>query len=150
MKPPAACDYWLLDTNIISDLMKNPTGLAASALTLLKQSQPDALLVTSIVVECEIKYGLEKKQSTQLKKAYSLATTCFDVLPLHAATSEHYAQLRTALERAGTPIGPNDMLIAAHAIALGATLVTDNEEEFRRIPSLKTANWLRPQTGTHS
>jgi tRNA(fMet)-specific endonuclease VapC len=57
---------------------------------------------------------------------------------------EVYAELRTELERAGRPIGGNDLLIAAHALALGHTLVTDNEREFARVGGLRRENWLMP------
>jgi tRNA(fMet)-specific endonuclease VapC len=62
---------------------------------------------------------------------------------LDAPSDGHYASLRTALERAGTPIGANDMLIAAHALATDSILVTDNVKEFSRVPGLKIENWLR-------
>ncbi|MBU6298661.1 MAG: PIN domain-containing protein, partial [Alphaproteobacteria bacterium] len=64
-------------------------------------------------------------------------------VPFRAPADKIYAELRARLEKQGTPVGANDMLIAAHALALGATLVTDNEREFARIKSLKVENWLR-------
>ena len=63
-------------------------------------------------------------------------------MPLTTPVDAHYAAIRTHLERAGTPIGPNDMLIAAHALALDLTLVTANTREFERVPALKIDNWL--------
>jgi tRNA(fMet)-specific endonuclease VapC len=60
-----------------------------------------------------------------------------------SAALQYYANLRHCLETQGTPLGPNDMLIAAHALALDCTLVTDNEEEFRRVPGLRVENWAR-------
>lgn len=65
-----------------------------------------------------------------------------EIAPLEEPAEEEYAVLRLALERAGTPIGPNDMLITAQALALDATLVSGNAREFSRVPSLKTQNWL--------
>lgn len=64
------------------------------------------------------------------------------ILPLEAPADEYYGAIRHQLERAGTPIGPNDLLIAAHARALGLTLVTDNVREFTRVPQLSVENWL--------
>ena len=66
------------------------------------------------------------------------------VPPLDAATSSHYARIRAGLERQGTPIGGNDLWIAAQALALGAVLVTDNVREFSRVPGLTVENWLSP------
>ena len=65
-----------------------------------------------------------------------------DVLPLEQPTDDRYAELRTALEQAGTTIGSNDMFIAAHALALGLILVTANVNEFSRVPGLAVENWL--------
>lgn len=65
------------------------------------------------------------------------------ILPMEMPADEAYASVRLALEKIGKPIGTNDLLIAAHALALDATLVTDNESEFARIPGLKIENWLR-------
>lgn len=65
-----------------------------------------------------------------------------DVLPLEVGVDHHYAEMRVALERVGHPIGHNDLVIAAHARALGLTLVTDNMREFSRVPSLAVENWL--------
>lgn len=64
------------------------------------------------------------------------------VLPLEPPADEHYGDIRLALERAGTPIGPNDLLIAAQARALDLTLVTANEREFKRVAGLQVENWL--------
>jgi tRNA(fMet)-specific endonuclease VapC len=65
------------------------------------------------------------------------------VIPLQPPADRHYAQLRAELERVGKPIGANDMFIAAHALALGCTLVTDNVREFCRVKNLTVENWLR-------
>jgi tRNA(fMet)-specific endonuclease VapC len=143
MSTATQTSLWLLDTNIISDLMKNPAGRAAQALKALQQKEPNAAIVTSIVAECELAYGLEKNRAVKLKESYARAAKAFDVLPLDTSATQHYAKLRNELERAGTPIGANDMLIAAHALAVDATLVTNNDGEFARIPNLKVANWLR-------
>ena len=67
-----------------------------------------------------------------------------EVLPLETPADDAYGSLRAALERAGTPIGANDMIIAAQALSLGLIMVTDNVREFSRVPGLKVENWLRP------
>lgn len=70
------------------------------------------------------------------------ASTLFDTLPLDDAVISHYCATRLALERIGKPIGPNDLFIAAHALALDLPLVTDNLREFSRVPGLRVENWL--------
>jgi tRNA(fMet)-specific endonuclease VapC len=139
---------WLLDTNIISDMMRNPTGRAMQAIVDLKKTAPFAHICTSLIVDCELQFGLTKTPSQQRQMEYDQTLPLLMVQDLDKTVTEHYARLRTELERAGTPIGANDMLIAAHALALDATLVTDNDSEFRRIPSLKVENWLRQETSS--
>jgi tRNA(fMet)-specific endonuclease VapC len=135
---------YLLDTNIISHMMHNADGTVALHLQDLIQSGAVDKLLTSVVVECELLFGLAKRPSVRLQTAYDQQMSGLTVMPLDEAVSQHYAQIRLAIERAGTPIGPNDTLIAAHALALGCTLVTDNEVEFRRVPGLLVENWLKP------
>jgi tRNA(fMet)-specific endonuclease VapC len=132
---------YLLDTNIISHMMHNADGTVALHLQGLIQSGAVDKLLTSVVVECELLFGLAKRPSARLQTAYDQQMSGLTVMPLNEAVSQHYAQIRLALERAGTPIGPNDILIAAHALALDCTLVTDNEDEFRRVPGLRVENW---------
>lgn len=132
----------MLDTNIISDMMRNPTGVAFKSLQLALTKIPDLQVCTSVVVDAELQFGLRLKRSTRLNSAYAHVMQVIAVLPLEANTAPPYADLRTTLTQAGTPIGPNDMLIAAHALALDCTLVTNNEEEFRRVPGLRVENWL--------
>ena len=131
----------LLDTNIVSHLMREANGVAAQRLQ--AASQAGATPVLSIVVQCELLYGVRKKSSRWLQEAYDLQMARLPVLPLDEAVPPHYAALRTHLETQGQPIGPNDALIAAHALALGATLVS-GDDEFARVPGLKVENWLKP------
>ena len=86
-------------------------------------------------------YGLTKKPLPRLLVAYNIQMQQLPVLTLDDAVIPHYATLRTHLEHVGTPIGPNDTLIAAHALALGATLVS-GDAEFQRVPGLRVENWL--------
>jgi tRNA(fMet)-specific endonuclease VapC len=132
----------MLDTNIISDLMRNPKGQSNHRLQQLMASFPDLKVCASLVVDCEIRFGLLRKPSKLLQQAYTDLLQVIEIIPLGLSVSSHYATIRTYLERLGTPIGPNDTLIAAHALALDCTLVTGNEAEFRRVPGLRVENCL--------
>ena len=105
--------------------------------------QGDAMVVTSIVVAAELRFGVERKRSSRLAKQVDDALYQLVVLPLELGADDHYGRLRADLERRGQLIGALDMLIAAHALALGATLVTDNVREFARVEGLTIENWLR-------
>lgn len=96
----------------------------------------------SIVVASEIRFGLAKSGSRRLAERMSQILDRIEILPLEPPTDEHYAEIRNTLERAGTPIGPNDLLIAAHARALELVIVTGNAREFSRVPGLEVENWL--------
>ncbi|MGE0314381.1 MAG: type II toxin-antitoxin system VapC family toxin [Lautropia sp.] len=129
---------YLLDTNILSDLIRSPDGLAARRIA---QVGPKAVF-TSIIVAAELRYGCAKKGSPRLlAKVKSLLET-IPVLALDVPADTQYGSIRAETEAAGQPIGMNDLLIAAHAHALGLTLVTNNMREFSRIRGLKVENWL--------
>jgi tRNA(fMet)-specific endonuclease VapC len=132
---------YLLDTNIISALMKDRTGAITANVRVWAQRLPDCKLVTSVVVQYELLFGLARHGTSRLQTAYDIQMNKLPVLPLDAAVGPHYARLRAHLEKAGTPIGANDTLIAAHALALGATLITA-DAEFCRVPDLALENWL--------
>ena len=132
---------YLLDTNIISALMKDRTGAINANVRAWAQRLPDCRLVTSVVVQYELLFGLARHGTSRLQTAYDIQMNKLPVLPLDAAVGPHYARLRAHLEKAGTPIGANDTLIAAHALALGATLITA-DAEFCRVPDLALENWL--------
>ena len=129
---------YLLDTNILSALIKQPAGALAQRVVALNGTD----FCTSIVVACELRYGVQKKGSPILATKVDELLENITVLPLDADVDHRYAGLRIALESNGQPIGPNDMLIAAHALALGLILVTDNTREFCRVPGLTVENWL--------
>jgi len=129
---------FLLDTNILSDLIRNPQGAAAQGLA----EVADAKVCTSIVVACELRFGAAKRASPALTRRVESLLGNLPVLPLDADVDRHYAEIRTALESAGQCIGGNDLLIAAHARALDATLVTHNRREFERVPGLSVLDWL--------
>lgn len=129
---------YLLDTNIISDIVKNPQGKVASKIT----SAGNAKVCTSIIVASEIRFGAKKRASKKLTQQLETILSAIEILPFQSPADYEYANLRSFLEKAGTPIGPNDLLIAAHAISLNLVLVTANEGEFSRVPKLKIENWL--------
>ena len=132
---------YLLDTNIISALMKDRTGAITANVRAWAQRLPDCRLVTSAVVQYELLFGLARHGTSRLQTAYDIQMNKLPVLPLDEAVGQYYARIRAHLEKAGTPIGANDTLIAAHALALGATLVTA-DTEFSRVPDLALENWL--------
>lgn len=131
---------YLLDTNILSDNIRNPRGPAARRARQVGNAQ----ICTSIIVAAELRCGAAKAGSKLLSTKVAEALERLEVLPFETPADEVYAQLREHLERRGNLVGPNDLLIAAQAVALGLTLVTDNEHEFSRIAGLKIENWLRP------
>ena len=131
---------WLLDTHILSDVIKQPDGIVGQRLRVLSEQFPGAL-VTSVVVECELSFGALRVNSAVLKGKISSLLQIIPALALNQDVVTHYAITRAHLERQGTPIGPNDTLIAAHALALGATLVS-GDAEFARVPGLQVENWL--------
>jgi tRNA(fMet)-specific endonuclease VapC len=128
----------MLDTNIISDLIRNPQGKAAKRIAKVGEGT----ICTSIIVAAELRYGCAKSGSKKLLKAIEDLLGEISVLPFDAPADAEYGAIRSKLETAGTPIGSNDLLIAAHAFAIGATIVTANAGEFKRVRGLKVENWL--------
>ena len=130
---------YLLDTNIVSQIVRRPNGDVAQKIASVGQN----LVATSIIVAAELRFGARKKGSASLARQLDAVLGVLQVLPLEIPVDEAYAGLRAALEAAGTPIGANDTLIGAHALSLDMILVTDNVREFERIPGLVVENWLR-------
>jgi len=130
---------YLLDTNIC---------------IYIRQKRPDEVLrrfrklrpgeaVLSVITYGELIYGAEKSQHA--KKTKEMLSDLIYLIPAIVLTddvSEHYGHIRASLEKKGKPIGNNDLWIAAHASALGVSLVTNNIKEFSRVPHLKTENWV--------
>ena len=129
---------YLLDTNILSDLVRNPQGRIAAKIA---EHGEDAI-ATSIIVAAELRYGAAKKGSQRLAAQLEAILSAIEVLPFETPAETFYADTRVTLEAAGTPIGGNDLLIAAQTLALDMTLVTNNAREFKRVARLKIANWL--------
>jgi tRNA(fMet)-specific endonuclease VapC len=130
---------YLLDTNTVSDLIRNPQGRVATYI----KKVGEARVCTSIIVTAELRYGATKKGSARLANQLEAVLGVLEVVPFEAPADATYGLIRTRLEQAGRPIGGNDLLLAAQAITLGYTLVTDNEKEFARVDGLNRENWLR-------
>jgi tRNA(fMet)-specific endonuclease VapC len=128
----------MLDTNIISDLIKNPKGKAAKRIARVGEDS----ICTSIIVAAELRYGCARKGSRRLLRAVEGLLGEIAVLPFDIPADVDYGAIRSELESLGKPIGGNDILIAAHARAVGATIVTANVDEFKRVHGLKVENWL--------
>ena len=129
---------YLLDTTIVSDLVRRPAGRIRDCIA----ARGEGRVCTSIVVAAELRFGAAKKGSKRLTAQLETVLAALDILPFDEPADRRYGEIRAALERAGTPIGANDLLIAAHALAHGLILVTANEDEFRRVPGLVVENWL--------
>lgn len=129
---------YLLDTNIVSDVIRNPRGRVAKRI----REAGEVNVCTSIVVAAELRFGAAKKKSARLTAQVEAVLNAFEVLPFEIPADRIYAMLRSDLEQNGQPISGNDLLIAAHAITLGCTLVSANEREFGRIDGLICENWL--------
>ena len=129
---------YMLDTNIVSDLVRRPQGPVFDRIVAVGG---DALCI-SIITAAELRYGCAKKGSPRLLAQVEAILAGLEILPFDVEADGHYGGIRAELEAAGKPIGPNDLLIAAHAVEVGATLVTANTAEFGRIRGLAVENWL--------
>ena len=130
---------YLLDTNVVSDMMRTEQGKAEQRVL---QVGADNVL-TSILVIAEIRFGLAKRPSPRLQLRLDQLTKAIPALDFEPPADSLYAEIRRALESAGKVIGAMDMLIAAQAMAGDHTLVSANEREFSRIAGLRVENWLR-------
>ena len=130
---------YLLDTNIVSDLIRNPQGRVAERIKKVGETQ----VSTSIIVAAELRYGATKKGSPRLTAQLEAVLGALQILPFDSPADSAYGLIRARLEEAGQLIGGNDLLIAAQAIAFGYTIVTDNQREFARVAGLTRENWLR-------
>lgn len=133
----------LLDTNIcIAAIKRDPVVLSRIV-------QHSGRIYLPFVVSAELYFGLEKRRrlgfniSHGLAEVRALHDTIEGVAGFHAGVIDSYASLRAALEIAGTPIGANDLWIAAQTLAEDALLVTDNIKEFKRVRGLRVENWLK-------
>ncbi|WP_075217789.1 type II toxin-antitoxin system VapC family toxin [Mongoliimonas terrestris] len=129
----------LLDTNTVSFLIRQPTSVAAARLRAVDQSS----VAISILVAAELRFGYRRVASKRIEHLVEAFLATYAVIDWSEPADRAYAELRADLHRRGALIGPMDMLIAAHALALDAVLVTDNEREFGRVVGLKIENWIR-------
>ena len=129
---------YMLDTNICIYVIKNhPPELRARF-----NNAADELCISSITLS-ELHYGAEKSaRRAENLKAVAQFSARIEVLAFPEKAAAHYGQLRADLDHLGTPVGPFDMLIGAHARAEGLTIVTNNAREFRRLPGVRVENWI--------
>jgi tRNA(fMet)-specific endonuclease VapC len=130
---------YLLDTNALSDLIRNPQGRIAKRIRKVGEAQ----VCTSIIVAAELRYGATRRGSARLTTQVEAVLGAMEVLAFETPVDIAYGLIRARLEQAGSSIGGNDLLIAAQALTLGCTIVTDNEREFARVDGLSRENWLR-------
>ena len=130
--------HYLLDTNILSELVVRPQGIVAGRIARAGETN----VCTSIIVAAELRFGAWKRNSRRLTSNVNVILSAIDVLPLEKPADKAYGELRAILEGRGEVIGPNDMLIAAHALSLDKVVVSANQKEFSRIPGLRVENWL--------
>lgn len=129
---------YMLDTNIVSDLIRSPQGRVYDQIAAIG-SDP---MCISVITAAELRYGCAKRGSPRLLAQVEAILGSLEILPFDIPADAEYAGIRAELEAAGKPIGPNDLLIAAHAYSMGATLVTANVGAFERIRGLSVENWL--------
>src|SRR5437016_4359966 len=130
-----AARVYLLDTNTVSQLVRQPQGAVAARIARVGEEK----VLTSVIVACELRYGAAKRSSRRLTRQIEAVLGAMTILPLEPGADRYYAAIRATLEKRGTPIGANDMLIAARAI--DAVCVTANVAKFKRVPALRVENW---------
>ena len=128
---------YLLDTNVVSGIVREPGGVIARRAAALESGS----VAISVIVAAELRYGAVRRGSARLTRQLEAVLSAIETLPLAAPADRHYGMIRCALERIGRPIGHNDLLIAAHALALDSALVTHNVREFARVPGLTVEHW---------
>jgi tRNA(fMet)-specific endonuclease VapC len=130
---------YLLDTNVLSELIRHPSSAVSERIAKIEYENR----LTSVIAAAEIRYGVAKVGSRRLADQVEAVLGALDVAAFESPADIICGRLRAELEGAGRLIGPNDLLIAAHALALSCTLLTDNVREFSRVPGLAVENWLR-------
>lgn len=128
---------YMLDTNTVSLALR---GRAPRAVDYLRDTQR-ADVAISVVTAMEFRFGLAKNPSTRARDVVERFLDTFTVLPIDRAIERPYGEIRAALEKSGRPIGSLDTIIAAHAMAVRAVLVTNNVREFRRVRALRCEDW---------
>lgn len=128
----------MLDTNIVSDLVRNPHGPVTRHIARVGSES----VCVSIITAAELRYGCARKGSAKLLANVEAILDSIQVIAFDVPADAEYGGIRAELEAAGKPIGSNDLLIAAHAYVLKAVLVTANTGEFGRVRGLELENWL--------
>jgi tRNA(fMet)-specific endonuclease VapC len=129
---------YMLDTNICIFIIRQKNPAVIQQIT---RHRPEDLLISSITVS-ELEYGCEKSTDPEKNRlALMEFFSPFTILPFNPSAAQHYGEIRAQLERDGTPVGAMDLLIAAHARSVDATLVTNNTRDFKRIKGLNLADW---------
>ena len=130
---------YMLDTNICSYILKNhPLSVKAR----FDEVGSELLAISSIVL-AELYYGAARHpKGVTIRREIDDFTSRLKIVPWDETAANHYGSIRTVLEKNGTPIGSMDMLIAAHAKSLNATLVSNNTKHFENVPELVIANWV--------
>ena len=129
---------YMLDTNIVSDLVRNPKGKVYRRI----KQEGESTICTSIIVAAELRFGAQKKQSTLLSERLENILKSIVVMAFDEPADQSYGLIRQQLQQQGQLIGPNDLLIAAHALSLNLVLVTNNVDEFERVQGLQVEDWL--------
>jgi tRNA(fMet)-specific endonuclease VapC len=129
---------YLLDTNILSALVRSPRGAVAERIRAVGEDR----IYTSVIAAAELRFGAVRKGSDRLSRQVEVVLDAIEVAPWQVPHDRVYAEVRSRLERAGMPIGANDLMIGSHALGDGSILVTDNTREFARITDLTIENWL--------
>ena len=130
---------FMLNTNIVSAIIRNSTGVASKR-SLLESRR--TLVCVSVIVAAEMRFGAAKRDAPRLSALIEEFLTEIHVMSWEQPADRHHGSIRAMLESSGHSIGANDLFIAAHAMALNATLVTANTESFSRVPGLHQENWL--------
>jgi tRNA(fMet)-specific endonuclease VapC len=127
---------FMLDTDTVSWALRGQGGVASRLL----EHRPSQLCISSITL-AELRFGADTRRSRKLHRLIDTFTASVGVLPFDQSAADRFGPVASALARKGEPIGTFDTLIAAHALACGVTLVTNNTRHFRRVPGLALENW---------
>ena len=128
----------MLDTNICIYIIKQQPSSVVDRLVAL----PSEDVGISVVTVCELRYGASKSARPERNHvALNEFLASFEIALFDEPATRAYGEIRSALEKKGRPIGPMDLLIAAHAVSLSASLITNNSKEFERVPGLELDNW---------
>ena len=128
---------YMLDTDTVSFALRGQGRVTARLL----EHRPSELCISSITL-AELRYGAEARRSPKLHQLISTFVEPMEVMPFDQSAADRFAGIAVTLARRGTSIGTFDSLIAAHALSLSLTFITDNTQHFRRVPGLTTENWV--------